>query len=117
MFYLQVFIMGGLIGLTGQLIFSNFKLDIIKFLTALLCLGSLLSFLGLFGPLVGFGGAATLLSIQGAGDAIYSGILAALRGEPASIIRFCAMVGTALTICAILGSAVKVPAPSHSEGE
>jgi stage V sporulation protein AE len=72
--YTMAFLVGGLICAIGQLLMDLTPLTPAHVLVAFVCLGALLSGLGLYEPLVKLAGAGATIPITGFGHAMVQGI-------------------------------------------
>lgn len=96
MIYLYAFLIGG--GLCGlfQLISMVTKAGPLTLLKIGFALAAVLASLGVTGKLVGLGGAGFFVMVVGAGDAVYSGTVALLQGNPIPLLEFFAVVAALL---------------------
>ncbi|MDR0880044.1 MAG: stage V sporulation protein AE [Clostridioides sp.] len=74
MLYLRVFIVGGLICLLAQILMDRFKIQSPYILVSYVTSGVVLSFLGIYDPLVEFGAAGATVPIVGFGYTLAQGV-------------------------------------------
>ena len=67
MIYLRAFLVGGLLCLIGQILIDRTKLTPAKILTAYVVAGVLLGAVGIYEPIVKFGGAGATIPLTGFG--------------------------------------------------
>ena len=72
--YLRAFLVGGLICVVAQLLLDLTGMNPAYVMVAFVCLGAVFSGLGLYGPLIEFGGAGATVPLPGFGHALYQGI-------------------------------------------
>lgn len=73
--YIRVFVVGGLICVIGQVILDNTKLTPAHILVSFLTIGVILGGIGLYEPLVKYGGAGATVPIIGFGNALAKGAI------------------------------------------
>ncbi len=73
--YIKAFAVGGLICVIGQIILDNTKLTPAHILVSFLTLGVLLGGIGVYEPLVEFGGAGATVPILGFGNTLAKGAI------------------------------------------
>lgn len=73
--YIKAFIVGGIICIIGQIILDNTKLTPAHILVSFLTAGVVLGGIGLYKPLVNFGGAGATIPISGFGYALSQGAI------------------------------------------
>lgn len=73
--YIRAFLVGGLICIIGQVILDNTKLTPAHILVSFLTLGVILGGIGLYEPLVKYGGAGATVPIIGFGNALAKGAI------------------------------------------
>jgi stage V sporulation protein AE len=73
--YLRAFFVGGLICSLGQLLMDLTSLTSAHVLVLFVCLGAILSGIGIYEPLVMFGGAGATIPLTGFGHAMVKGIM------------------------------------------
>lgn len=76
--YLRAFLVGGTICLIGQLLMDGTKLTPAHVLVAFVSLGTILTGLGLYEPIVKFGGSGATLPLPGFGYALGKGVMEAV---------------------------------------
>lgn len=81
MSYINAFWVGGLICVAGQLLIDKTKLTPARILVSFVCLGVILSLLGIYQPLVDFAGAGATVPIVGFGYSLYKGVVEAIDRE------------------------------------
>lgn len=73
--YIRAFVVGGLICVIGQVILDNTKLTPAHILVSFLTIGVILGGIGLYEPLVKYGGAGATVPIIGFGNALAKGAI------------------------------------------
>lgn len=73
--YIKAFAVGGLICVIGQIILDNTKLTPAHILVSFLTLGVILGGIGIYDPLVEFGGAGATVPILGFGNTLAKGAI------------------------------------------
>ena len=81
--YLNAFITGGLICLVGQILIDKTKLTPARILTGFVVAGVILTAIGLYEPLVKFGGAGATVPISGFGYLMANGVKEAIAKDGA----------------------------------
>lgn len=76
--YLRVFVVGGTICLIGQILIDKTKLTPGRILVLFVVTGAILSALGLYQPLVDFGGAGATIPLLGFGHSLAQGTIKAV---------------------------------------
>ncbi len=71
----KAFVVGGLICVIGQIILDNTKLTPAHILVSFLVIGVILGSIGLYEPLVEFGGAGATIPISGFGNSLAKGAI------------------------------------------
>ena len=99
MIYLKAFVLGGGFCLATQFLFFVTKRSIPTILTLTFCAGILLTASGLMDFLTSFGQSGMFLTLYGAGEAAYRGMVSLLDGEPSGILRYCGLI----LYCFVLG--------------
>ena len=79
--YLNAFFCGGLLCAIGQILIDKTKLTPARILTGYVVAGILLSALGLYQPLVDWGGAGATVPLTGFGHALAKGVKAAVAEQ------------------------------------
>ncbi|NLG87453.1 MAG: stage V sporulation protein AE [Firmicutes bacterium] len=79
----MAFLVGGLICVAGQLLLDLTSLTSAHVLVLFVCLGALLSSLGLYEPLVQIGGAGATIPLTGFGHAMVQGIFEEVNAKGA----------------------------------
>lgn len=77
--YLNVFITGGIICVIGQVLIDKTKLTPARILTLFVTLGVILSFIGIYEPIVKFGKCGATVPISGFGYSLYNGTVKAIK--------------------------------------
>ena len=77
--YLQVFLVGGLICMIGQILIIKTKITSARILVTFLVVGAVLEALGLYEPIVQFGKAGALVPISGFGRSVAKGAIKAVK--------------------------------------
>ena len=75
MSYLTAFITGGIICIIGQLLIDKTKLTSARILVLFVVLGVLLTALGIYEPIVEFGGAGATVPLTGFGYSLAKGVM------------------------------------------
>lgn len=73
--YIKAFVVGGLICVIGQIILDNTKLTPAHILVSFLTLGVILGGIGLYEPIVKYGGAGATVPIIGFGNSLAKGAI------------------------------------------
>lgn len=73
--YLKVFITGGVICSIGQILIDKTKITPARILVLFVTLGTILTALGIYGPIVDFGGAGATVPISGFGYCLGNGVM------------------------------------------
>lgn len=81
MIYLKAFLIGGLICAVVQILMEKTKLLPGRIMVLLVCLGTVLSFLGLYEPFAEFAGAGATVPLLGFGHTLMKGIKEAVDNE------------------------------------
>lgn len=76
--YLKAFLIGGLFCLIGQILIDKTKLTPARILVSFVCIGVLLSALGLYQKIVDFAGAGATVPLTGFGHTIAKGVREAI---------------------------------------
>lgn len=76
--YIKVFIVGGVICLIAQIMMDYFKLQTPYVMVTYVTTGVILTFLGLYEPLVNFGGSGATVPIIGFGYSLAKGVMKAI---------------------------------------
>lgn len=79
--YIYAFLVGGLICVLGQVILDRTKLTPAHILVGFLVAGTIISAIGLYGPLVEFAGAGATIPLSGFGHALAQGAIEASAKE------------------------------------
>lgn len=75
MLYLKVFLTGGIICSIGQILIDKTKLTPARILVIFVTLGTILTAIGIYGPIVEFGGAGATVPISGFGYSLATGVM------------------------------------------
>jgi stage V sporulation protein AE len=81
MTYVRAFLVGGAICVVAQLILDLSKINPAHVMVLFVCLGAVLSGLGLYAPLVQAGGAGATVPLTGFGHALFQGIAKDVASE------------------------------------
>ena len=81
MIYLRAFLVGGLLCLIGQILIDKTKLTPAKILTSYVVVGVLLGAVGVYEPLVKFGGAGATIPLTGFGYNLAKGVKTAVDAD------------------------------------
>ena len=73
--YIKAFIVGGIICIIGQIFLDKTKLTPARILVSFVVAGCIISGLGLYQPLVDFGGAGATVPLPGFGHALAKGVM------------------------------------------
>ena len=73
--YLKVFVTGGIICAIGQFLIDKTKITPARILVIFLCMGVVLSAIGLYQPIIEFGGAGATVPISGFGSNLAKGVM------------------------------------------
>ncbi len=74
MIYLKAFIIGGLICAAAQVLMEKTKMMPGRIMVLLVCLGSVLGAIGIYGPFLEFSGAGASVPLLGFGNTLWKGI-------------------------------------------
>lgn len=77
--YIQAFLVGGLICVVGQLLISLTRMTPARILVTFVTAGVFLTALGLYEPIVEFGGAGAAVPLTGFGYSLCNGVMEAVR--------------------------------------
>ena len=75
MSYLTAFITGGIICSIGQILIDKTKLTSARILVLFVCIGVILTGIGIYEPIVKFGGAGATVPLTGFGYALANGVI------------------------------------------
>ena len=98
MIYLYAFLVGGLLCAVFQLLWMITKASPLTLLKIGFALAAVLSSFGLTGKLADFAHAGFFVMVVGAGDAVYSGTVALLNGNPLPLLKFLAVIAILVTL-------------------
>ena len=103
--YLNAFWVGGLICAVGQILIDKTKLTPARILVSFVCVGVLLSLIGVYEPFVNFAGAGASVPILGFGHSLFQGVVKAIEEDGAiGILKGAlAAVSTGLTAAIVFG--------------
>lgn len=73
--YLKVFLVGGIICSIGQILIDKTKLTPARILVIFVSLGAILTAIGIYGPIVEFGGTGATVPISGFGYSLAKGVM------------------------------------------
>lgn len=73
--FLKVFVTGGIICTLGQILIDKTKLTPARILVIFVTLGTILTAIGIYGPIVQFGGAGATVPISGFGYCLGMGVI------------------------------------------
>lgn len=79
--YIKVFLVGGTICLIAQVLMDYFKLQTPYVMVTYVTSGVILSFLGVYQPIVEFGGSGATVPIIGFGYSLYNGVVKAIEQD------------------------------------
>lgn len=79
--YLKAFLVGGALCLTGQLLIDKTKLTPARILVCYVVVGVILGGLGVYGPLLEFGGAGASVPLTGFGNTLAKGVREAVDSD------------------------------------
>ena len=77
--YLKVFLTGGIICSIGQILIDKTKLTPARILVIFVILGTILTSIGVYGPIVDFGKAGATVPISGFGYCLSNGVIKAVN--------------------------------------
>lgn len=77
--YLRAFVLGGILCAIGQIFIDKTKLTPARILTGYVVAGVILSVIGVYGPLVNWGGAGATVPLTGFGHLLAQGVAEAVR--------------------------------------
>ncbi|HMM06193.1 MAG TPA: SpoVA/SpoVAEb family sporulation membrane protein [Clostridiales bacterium] len=96
MIYLYAFLIGGCLCGLFQFLWMTTKVSPLTLLKIGFALAAVLASLGLTGKLISLAGAGFFVMVVGAGDAVYSGTVALLGGDPIPLLEFFAVIAVLL---------------------
>lgn len=79
--YLKVFLVGGIICLIAQIMMDYFKMQTPYVMVTYVTSGVILTFLGLYEPIVNFGGSGATVPIIGFGYSLAKGVMKAVETD------------------------------------
>ena len=79
--YIKVFILGGIICLIAQIMMDYFKMQTPYVMVTYVSLGAVLTFLGLYEPIVKFGEAGATVPIIGFGYSLAKGVIKGIESD------------------------------------
>ena len=79
--YIKVFIVGGIICLIAQIMMDYFKMQTHYVMVTYVSLGAVLTFLGLYEPIVKFGEAGATVPIIGFGYSLAKGVIKGIESD------------------------------------
>lgn len=79
--YLKAFLVGGVLCLIGQILIDRTKLTPARILVSYVVIGVLLGAVGLYQPLVEFGGAGATVPLTGFGNTLAKGVKEAVQQD------------------------------------
>lgn len=79
--YVKVFIVGGLICLIAQVMMDYFKMQTPYVMVTYVSLGAILTFLGVYEPIVKFGGSGATVPIMGFGYSLAKGVIKGIESD------------------------------------
>ena len=79
--YIKVFIVGGIICLIAQIMMDYFKMQTPYVMVTYVSLGAVLTFLGLYEPIVKFGEAGATVPIIGFGYSLAKGVIKGIESD------------------------------------
>lgn len=100
--YLRVFLVGGIICLIAQIIMDKFKVQSPYILVSYVTTGVVLTFLGLYEPIVKYGSAGATVPIMGFGYSLAEGVKTAIDKDGFIGIFTGGVVGTAGGVAAAI---------------
>ena len=100
--YLKAFLTGGILCVIGQILIDKTKLTPARILVTYVTAGVLLTAVGLYGPIVEFGGAGATVPLTGFGYALASGVLKNVREQGFLGVFTGGVIGTAGGIAAAI---------------
>lgn len=118
MIFLKAFILGGSLCAVFQLFWSLTKTAPSTLLKIGFCLSALLTPMGITGGLIAFGQCGFFVMVAGAGEAAFSGTLAALGGNIVPLLQLVAVFISIIligTICALLYHQTHRSQPTEAE--
>lgn len=79
--YIKVFIVGGLLCLIAQIMMDYFKIQTPYVMVIYVTLGTILTFLGVYEPIVDFGGSGATVPIIGFGYSLAKGVMKSIETD------------------------------------
>ena len=104
--FVKAFLAGGLLCLLGQILFVNTKLGFVKVFMVCISAGVIMTAAGWMAPVVGFGGAGIIVSVTDAGEALFNGFAALLRGQGAKSILLFALLMAGVFASGLIGGLI-----------
>jgi len=114
--FLQAFLVGGLICVAAQLFLDLTRVNPAYVMVLFVCLGAVLSGLGLYGPLVEAGGAGATVPLPGFGHSLYQGIIQDVTENGLSGLLTGGLKATALGVTAAVLSGLVIAAVFNPKG-
>lgn len=78
---MRAFVVGGIICVVGQILIDKTKLTPARILVSFVVIGTILSAVGLYGPLVDFAGAGATVPLTGFGHLLAKGVKESIKEE------------------------------------
>lgn len=79
--YLKAFLVGGIFCLIGQILIDKTKMTPARILVTYVTAGVILTAIGIYKPIVDFGGAGATVPLTGFGYALANGVVTAIKKE------------------------------------
>lgn len=79
--YIKAFVIGGLICVAVQIVMDNTKLMPGRIMVGLVCLGALLSAVGIYEPFAKWAGCGATVPLSGFGNSLFKGVKKAVDAE------------------------------------
>lgn len=79
--YIKVFVVGGLLCLIAQILMDYFKMQTPYVMVTYVILGNILTFIGVYEPIVKFGGSGATVPIIGFGYSLAKGVMKAIEKD------------------------------------
>ena len=107
MIFVYAFLFPALFAVIAQAVLEKTKVPVPVLLKGSVILGAVLAFFGVMDKLNGLAGFGMITHITALGEAVYSGVLAALKGDPAAITVLLGIIVTVLAASGLFGLIVK----------
>ena len=107
MTYIYAFLFPALFAVIAQLLIEKVRIPVPVILRGGIILGTILGFFGIMGPIAEAGGFGVTTHLMALGEAVYSGVMGAIAGDPMGLVMILIIVTVTLGISGILGLVLK----------